>query len=156
MKLSEFLNRESIFIADSFSDTDDFYNEFSKFLEKKNIIKDYNKVRRLFIKRENIQSTAIGKAVATPHIFSEEFSDFLISIALIKKGMPYKAPDKKCVVLVFLIMSNDKYVSFHLKSLANIARLVSNTNMVDEISKCTNEDDLYEKFLNIEKYLEKN
>lgn len=156
MKLSEVLDRDSIFIADSFSDTDDFYNAFSKFLKEKNIIKEYKKVRRLFIKRENIQSTAIGKGVATPHIFSDEFSDFIISVALIKKGMPYKAPDKNDVFLIFLIMSNDKYVSFHLKSLANIARLVSNVNMVDEIIGCKNEDELYEKFLKVEKYLEKN
>jgi mannitol/fructose-specific phosphotransferase system IIA component (Ntr-type) len=126
------------------------------FLKEKSIIKDYKKVRRLFVKRENIQSTAIGKGVATPHIFSEEFPDFIISMALIKKGMPYKAPDKKDVFLIFLIMSNDKYVSFHLKSLANIARLVSNTNIVDEIIKCTNKNDFYKKFLTLEKYLEKN
>ncbi|MEN8153640.1 MAG: PTS sugar transporter subunit IIA [Acidobacteriota bacterium] len=156
MKLSEVLNRDTIFIADSFSDTDDFYNSFSIFLKEKKIVTDSKKVRRLFIKRENIQSTAIGKGVATPHIFSEEFSDFIISIALIRKGMPYKSPDNNNVFLVFLIMSNDRYVSFHLKSLANIARLVSNTNMVDEIIKCKNEEELYEKFLSIEKYLEEN
>ncbi len=154
MKLADVISKDTFLITGNFNDTNEFYHAFSELLKKKDIIKDHNKVRRLFIKREKIQSTAIGKGVATPHIFSEEFKDFFISVALIREGMPYKAPDGIDVKLVFLIMSNDRYVSFHLKSLANIARIVSKTNVLEEVSGITNEEELYDKIIALENSLE--
>lgn len=155
MKLADVISKETFLITGNFNDTDEFYDAFSQLLKKKEIIKDHNKVRRLFIKREKIQSTAIGKGVATPHIFSEEFQDFFISVAYLRNGMPYKAPDGKEVKLVFLIMSNDRYVSFHLKSLALIARIVSKLNALEELSGVGSEEDLYNKIIELENRLEK-
>ena len=131
MKLVKLLKKENIFIANHYKNTDSFYHDYSLFLKNNNIINDDKKVRLLFIKRENVQSTAIGKGAATPHIFSNEFSQFTFSIAFIKKGIDFKAPDKKKVYLIFLIMSDDRDVGLHLKALAHIARLVSNTNIVE-------------------------
>ena len=154
MKLADVINKNTFLITGNFNDTDEFYDAFAELLKKREIIKDHNKVRRLFIKREKIQSTAIGKGIATPHIFSEEFKDFFIGVALIKDGMPYKAPDNKNVKLVFLIMSNDRYVSFHLKSLANIARIASKTDVLGEVSGIDSEEDLYNKIIELENKLE--
>jgi len=150
MKLADAINKDTFLITEKFNDTDEFYATFSKLLKEKNIIKDHNKIRRLFIKREKIQSTAIGKGVATPHIFSEEFNDFFISIALIKNGMPYKSPDGKDVKLVFFIMSNDRFVSFHLKSLANIAKITRETDVLSEIFAIDDETNLYDKIIELE------
>ena len=155
MKLADVLNKDTFLITRHFKNTDEFYEAFAGLLKKKEIIKDQNKVRRLFIKREKIQSTAIGKGVATPHIFSEEFRDFFISVAYIKEGMPYKAPDEKDVKLIFLIMSNDRYVSFHLKSLANIARIVSKLDPIGELAGIASEEVLYNKIIELENRLEK-
>ncbi len=151
MKLADAINKDTFLITGKFNDTDEFYATFSKLLKEKAIIKDHNKIRRLFIKREKIQSTAIGKGVATPHIFSEEFKNFFISVALIKEGMPYKAPDGKNVKLIFLIMSNDRYVSYHLKYLANIAKITRETDVLGEISKTDNDKTLYDKIIELER-----
>ncbi len=154
MKLADVINRKTVLITKNFNDTDEFYEAFSELLKSKGIIKDSNKVRRLFMKREKIQSTAIGKGVATPHIFSEEFGDFFISVALVREGIPYKAPDGADVFLVFLIMSNDRYVSFHLKYLARIARLISNSELVKAVSSVENEEELLNKIFELEKQFE--
>ncbi len=154
MKLANVINKDTFLMAENFSDTYEFYDAFAKLLKKQKIIKDHNKIRRLFVKREKIQSTAIGKGVATPHIFSEEFKDFLVGVALIKDGMPYKAPDNIDVKLVFLIMSNDRYVSFHLKSLAGIARIVSKFDVLEAVSDINNEEELYNKIIELEITLE--
>lgn len=142
MKLAKILKKENIFIADHFENTDSFYRDYTLFLKKNGIITDHKKVRLLFIKRESVQSTAIGKGAATPHIFSTEFSQFTFSIALIRRGMDFKAPDKKKVFLIFLMMSDDHDVGLHLKALAHIARLVSKTNIVEDSKKAESPESL--------------
>lgn len=153
MNLADILEKENIFIADNLEDTDRFYSVYSEFLVQRGIIKNKKEVKRLFIKRENLQSTAIGKGAAAPHIFSLEFSQFLFSIAFIKKGMDFKAPDQGNVYLVFLIMSDERDVGLHLKTLAHIGRLVKCTDVVDSMKELHNPDadEIYNILLEKEK-----
>ena len=144
MKLEKYLKADNIFIRDNFENTDSFYAEFSLFLKEKGIIVDNEKVKRLFIKRENIQTTAIGRGIAAPHIFSDEFSEFFITMAFIKKGMEYKAQDEQKVHLVFLIMSDERDVGLHLKTLAHIARLTKSTDINECVEDCMNVEHLME------------
>jgi len=115
MNLIEMLNKELIYIADTFDDTDSYYAGFSAFLKEKGEAGDADKIKRLFIKRENIHSTAIGKGAAAPHIYSEEFSRFLFTISLIRNGLDFKSSDKGEVYVVFSIMSDERDVPRHLK-----------------------------------------
>jgi mannitol/fructose-specific phosphotransferase system IIA component (Ntr-type) len=145
MNLAEIIKKENIFIADTFENTDRFYSAYSEFLKQRGIIKNKKEIKRLFIKRENLQSTAIGKGAAAPHIFSPEFSQFLFSIALIKNGVDFKAPDQGNVYLVFLIKSDERDVGMHLKALAHIGRLVKCTDVVDSMKEVQNPgpDEIY-------------
>jgi len=140
MNLAEMLNKEDIFIADTFENTSRFYTAYSDFLVQRGIIKNKKEVKRLFIKRENLHSTAIGKGAAAPHIYSPEFSRFLFSIAFLKKGVDFKAPDEGNVYLVFLIMSDEREVAIHLKALAHIGRLVKSTDVVDSLKEAQDPD----------------
>lgn len=151
MKLSTYLKKETIFITDFHENTDDFYSTYTSFLKEKGIIDDREAVKRLFIKRENVQSTGIKKGAAAPHIFFGEFLEFIFSLALVKNGMDFKAPDEKDVFLVFILMSSERDVSLHLKSLAFIARLVSNTDIVEAVKSAQTADDIYNVFLEKEK-----
>ena len=153
MNLADILKKENIFIVDTVENTDRFYSAYSEFLVQRGIIKNKKEVKRLFIKRENVQSTAIGKGAAAPHIFSSEFSQFLFSIAFIKNGVDFKAPDQGNVYLVFLIMSDERDVGLHLKTLAHIGRLVKCTEVVDDMKKLQNPglDEIYNILLENEK-----
>jgi mannitol/fructose-specific phosphotransferase system IIA component (Ntr-type) len=153
MNLADILKKENILIADTFENTDCFYSAYSEFLVQRGIIKNKKEVKRLFIKRENLQSTAIGKGAAAPHIFSPEFSQFLFSIAFIKNGVDFKALDEGNVYLVFLIMSDERDVGLHLKTLAHIGRLVKCTDVVDSMKEVQNPglDEIYNILLEKEK-----
>ena len=153
MNLAKMLKKENIYIGDTYKDTDSFYADYSGFLKKKGIITNKEAVKRLFIKRENLHSTAIGKGAPAPHIFSDKFSQFIFSIALIKNGLDFKAPDNGNVYLVFLIMSDERDVGLHLKCLAHIGRLVSCTDIVEEMKKAGNTDEVYYIFLEKEKII---
>lgn len=155
MNLAEMLKKENIFIADTFEDTDAFYSSYAEFLEQRGIIKNKEEVKRLFIKRENVHSTAIGKGAAAPHIFSDEFSEFLFSIAFLTEGLDFKAPDSEKVYLVFLIMSDERDVGLHLKTLAHIGRLIKCTDVVDVIKSSPKKtiEDIYTTLLEKEKLI---
>lgn len=151
MNLAKILKKENILITESYKDTGDFYSEYAKFLKERGIINDWKAIKRLFIKRESVQSTGIKKGAAAPHIFFGEFSEFLFSVVLIKKGLDFKAPDEEDVYLVFLIMSNERDVGLHLKSLAHIARLVRSTDIVEEVKKAENAEKIYNILMEKEK-----
>ncbi len=153
MNFMNFLDKENIFISDYYEDTDSLYADFAHFLKEKGIIKDKEKIKRLFIKRENMQSTAIGKGAAAPHIFSDEFSKFILSIAFIKNGMDFKAQDEGKVFLVFLIMSDEKDIGMHLKTLAHIARFVKTTDIVNCAKKSKNAQEILNIIIEKEKLI---
>ncbi|MBN2345997.1 MAG: PTS sugar transporter subunit IIA [Candidatus Aminicenantes bacterium] len=151
MKLAEYLKKENIYICDTCKDTDHLYGDFAHFLKKKGVIHDSRKVKRLFIKRESVQSTGIGKGVATPHIFSDEFSEFILAMALVRQGIDFKAPDGRPVNLVFLIMSDDRDIGLHLKTLAHLARLAGSGDIVSGLKNASDESEAYALVLQTEK-----
>lgn len=151
MKLAKYLKKENIYLTDTSKDTGSFYGEFSLFLKERGLIDDVKKVKRLFVKRESIQSTGIGKGVATPHIFSGEFSDFLLAVALIRNGLDFKAPDNRDVQLVFLIMSDDRDIGLHLKTLAHIARLTACTDIIEGLKNTSSCAEIYDLLMEKEK-----
>ncbi|HDP94779.1 MAG TPA: PTS sugar transporter subunit IIA [Candidatus Aminicenantes bacterium] len=143
MNLNDYLDAMDVFDCEEYANTDQFYAAFARFLKERNHISQPEKIKRLFIRREKVQSTAIGKGAAAPHIFSDEFSRFFICVARIRKGMDFQAPDGKPVFLVFLIMSDDRDVGLHLKSLAHIARMVDNTDIVEATRTVANAKEIY-------------
>jgi len=151
MKLANFLKKENIFICDTCKDTNHLYGDFAHFLKEKGVIADTRRVKRLFVKRENVQSTGIGHGVATPHIFSDEFSEFLLAMALVRKGIDYKAPDGNPVHLVFLIMSDDRDIGLHLKTLAHLARLTAGSDLVAALKDARDEAEAFGIVLEKEK-----
>lgn len=151
MKLANYLKKDSIYICEASKDTSHFYGDFSQFLLEKGVIRDVKKVKRLFVKRENLHSTGIGHGVATPHIFSDEFSEFFLAMALVRKGLDFKAPDGKEVHVVFLIMSDDRDIGLHLKTLAHLARLTGSTDLVAALDGSRDPAEAYERILEKEK-----
>ncbi len=151
MKLANYLKKENIFICDNCKDTGHLYGDFSHFLKEKGVIADARKVKRLFVKRESVHSTGIGRGVATPHIFSDEFSEFFLAMALVRKGIDFKAPDGKNVYVVFLIMSDDRDIGLHLKTLAHIARLAGGDEIVTVLKNARDAAAAYELVLEKEK-----
>ncbi len=143
MKIRDILKVENIFIYHSIECPDELYGQFATDLKDKSIIIDDKQIKRLFVKREILQSTAIGKGAATPHIYSTEFKKFFIAAAVIKDGIHYMTPDNNPVHVVFLIMSDERYVGKHLKTLSLIAKLVDQTPIVNMLKDKSNKDEIY-------------
>ena len=151
MKLANYLKKENVYLCDTCKDTNHLYGDFAHFLKERGVIADARRVKRLFVKRENVQSTGIGRGVATPHIFSDEFSEFFLAMALVRQGVDFKAPDGRQVHVVFLIMSDDRDIGLHLKTLAHIARLTGSTDLVAALDGSRDPAEAYQRILEKEK-----
>jgi mannitol/fructose-specific phosphotransferase system IIA component (Ntr-type) len=151
VKLKDLITTENIFIGNTYRNTTEFYTAFSKFLKQKKIIENAENIKRLFVKRESIQSTAIGKGAAAPHIFSADFNRFHTFVAYIKEGIDFLAPDKKKVYLIFLIMSDEEKVGMHLKTLSHIARLIDRTDIMNAIAGVEDAQQLHQLIMEKDK-----
>jgi len=71
--------------------------------------------------REEVTSTGIGSGIAVPHARLPSVKDFVISIALIAKGVDFTAQDRKPVYVVVMMAAPDQDRQTYLKVLAGIA-----------------------------------
>lgn len=153
IKFTDLLKKENLFISRDADNTDSFYDEVVEFLFSLNLIENKDNIKRLFVKRESIQSTAIGSSVASPHIFSEEFKEFTISVAYSPKGIDFMAADNSKVHMVFIIVSDNRDVSLHLKTLSQIANMTLKTNLMKDLDSIRTTDDLYKRIIESENTL---
>jgi PTS system nitrogen regulatory IIA component len=143
MNLTDFLKEENTYLSTYYENFNSFYSEFATFLKDRGIIRNSQKVKRLFVKRENVQSTVLKNGIAAPHIYSDEFSEFTFYVAFIKNGIQYGPSEDKKAHLIFLIMSDKRDVSLHLKALAQIAKIINQTNIHEEIMNASDKSDVY-------------
>ena len=83
--------------------------------------------------RETLGSTGFEDGVAIPHAKVKGLDDFIISIAVSRKGVDFDSVDGKKSTLFFAIVGPDEKPQEHLKILAQISRVSRNTNARKEI-----------------------
>jgi PTS system nitrogen regulatory IIA component len=111
-------------------------------------VKDEHKpmLYEMVMKREDLGSTGIGGGVAIPHGRSVIVNGLLVVCGLSKKGIYYKALDKKKVHLFFLVMAPHREVSNqYLPLLGSIARLASDPKNVEILRKAETPQELLEE-----------
>ena len=86
----------------------------------------------MVLQREELGSTGIGGGVAIPHCRSLLVDRLQMVFGFSKKGIHYKAPDRKKVSLFFLIVAPHREVSNqYLPLLGSIAKLASAAENVE-------------------------
>jgi PTS system nitrogen regulatory IIA component len=85
------------------------------------------------LKRETIESTAIGNGIAIPHARLTELRQFLIILGLSKDGIDFDAIDKKPVHILFLVLAQEKQKVLYIRILARLARLLHNGDFRKEL-----------------------
>jgi PTS system fructose-specific IIA component len=78
-------------------------------------------------------STGIGNGVAIPHCSTTKVSEITTVMALSPKGINFEAIDNEPVkIIILLIVPKDKLTQ-HIKTLANIAKMMSDVKLREEI-----------------------
>ena len=99
------------------------------------------------IERENMVSTGLEDGIAIPHARVKGMNDFIIGIAVSKKGIDFKSMDGKKSHIFFIMLGPEENAEKHLKIMAQIMRVAKNRNAFREMLAAPNSAVLKEAFL---------
>ncbi len=100
----------------------------------------------LFMDREELSSTGIGKGIAIPHIRCAELEKTKIYFAKTASPIDFESIDGESVDIFFCIVAPHKESSNYLKVLANLSKRVRQDSLADKLRLQNNRDDI-EKIL---------
>jgi fructose-specific phosphotransferase system IIA component len=144
MVLTDYLNKKTILINPSVKDRWELIESMLDAAIKNKAIKsEYREtIKKTLFEREKSMSTGIGKGVAIPHCSCPYVDDVVMIMALSKKGINFDSIDNMPVhIIILLIVPKDK-ISQHIKTLANIAKLMSDDTLREALSNAKDAQDI--------------
>lgn len=105
------------------------------------------------LKRESTSTTGLGAGVALPHAKLRAIPDFVCAVGVSRRGIDFRASDRKPVLAVFLLLSplDDPYG--HLELMGVIGGLVRQDGFVTHLARCRTADSLVETIEQAERKL---
>jgi PTS system fructose-specific IIA component len=135
MILSDTLKKQNILLKVKSSDRWSLIEEMIDVAVKNKDISDTEKEQILgsLIDREKSMSTGIGNGVAIPHCITPAVTEIVVMLALSQKGIDFDSIDNLPVKISVLLIVPKNKLTQHIKTLANIARLMNNDELRDGI-----------------------
>jgi PTS system nitrogen regulatory IIA component len=109
-------------------------------------LEDQNTFYQAIINREKIVTTGIEMGVAIPHAKLPSLSQFFIAIALLKKGVDWKALDAAPVRLIFMIGGPDNKQNEYLQILSTLTSVIRDEERRKNILMASDPQALFELF----------
>ena len=101
---------------------------------------DAETVKNSLIEREKSMSTGIGNGVAIPHCSTSKVHNIITVMALTSRGLNFESIDNEPVkIIILLIVPKDKLTQ-HIKTLANIAKMMSDSSLREKLLELKTSD----------------
>ena len=113
----------------------------NKAFEKYNI--DKNLLLNNLIRREKIGTTTIGNGIAIPHVQNDQIIKPSCIIAILSDGLDLDALDNNPVDLIVFLILPEASKSENLQILAQVSRLLRNTDITDKLRGCKSEESAF-------------
>ncbi len=135
MILSEYLKKSNIIIGSQSKTRWDLIQEMLDLAVRNKDVREEDSeiVKKALVEREKSMSTGIGKGVAIPHCTSARVEDIIIVLALCENGIDFDAIDSQPVKIAILLLVPKNKLTQHIKTLANIARIMNNDIIREEL-----------------------
>jgi PTS system nitrogen regulatory IIA component len=92
---------------------------------------------KAILKREQLGSTGIGRAVAIPHSKHTSVERLIGTVGISKAGIPFDSVDGEPVHVLVLLISPQDRPGDHLRALENVARSMRDDGFVRSLMQCT-------------------
>lgn len=96
------------------------------------------------IERERLGSTGLGYGVAIPHARLGAEAQTIGAFIKLDQGIDFDSPDHMPTDLMFGLLVPEEHTDEHLKILAALAALLSDTRFTEELRESHNAEELYE------------
>ena len=151
MLLSNLLKKELVILDLKSKEKIEVIEEIVDKLAEEHKIQDKEEFLKNIIKRENLESSGIGKGIALPHAVVNTLKKLVIAFACSKEGVNFAAQDGKPVHLIFMLGSSEKNANLYLNTLARIASLLRNEAFKKSLLKAKNAPEIINLIKNNEK-----
>lgn len=142
MSLLENLKKNNIIVKPSAKNRWEIIQEMvDTAVKNKDIsLEDAETVKNSLIEREKSMSTGIGNGVAIPHCSTTKVSSIITVMALSSKGLNFEAIDNEPVKIVILLIVPKDKLTQHIKTLANIAKMMSDSGLREKLLELKTSD----------------
>lgn len=150
MSLLDSLKKNNILVKPAAKNRWEIIEEMVELAAKNRDIpaEDAEAIKNALIEREKSMSTGIGNGVAIPHCSTTKVSEITTIMALSTKGINFEAIDNEPVkIIILLIVPKDKLTQ-HIKTLANIAKMMSDVKLREELLSLKTADSILKTLKN--------
>lgn len=146
MKLATLLDVEHILLDMKSTEHWPAIVELVDYLSEKGDIPSDCKVNILTAleEREAQISTGIGSGVAIPHTFSDSMEEVVAVFGRSKEGIDFEALDNAPVHFIILFIVPRKDYHLHLRTLAAIAKMFTNSEVRRQLAAAVSRDEILE------------
>lgn len=124
MRLSELVNEAAIRIPLGAHSKNEAIRELVDVLEKAHGVSSDGEIMAQVLRRESLMSTGIGNGIAIPHGKMKAGDRILASCGVSPEGIDFDAVDGQPATLFILLVSPEASHGPHVRTLANISRLL--------------------------------
>lgn len=136
-KISELLANELINLNLTSQKKEEALEELADMVHRAKKVSDRDAFLGSLMKRENLESTGIGKGLAIPHARTDTVDSVVMAFARSEQGVDFQSLDSKPAHLIFLIASPESEKSVYIKVLARTSRLLRNDKFRQQLMKAS-------------------
>jgi PTS system nitrogen regulatory IIA component len=146
MKILEILDKRFIIPELSAAGKEGILRELVRVIAKVEKQVDEGRMVEILLERESLGSTGIGEGVAIPHGKSKDVKKLLASFGRSVPGLDFRSMDQKPTHLFFLLVAPEDSAGIHLKALAQISRLMKDTQFRKRIMGAKTGEEIFAIF----------
>ena len=153
MVFSNNLNKNNIIIRSKAANRWDLIEEMLDLAVKNKQFKEEEResVKKALFDREKSMSTGIGKGVAIPHCTTGAVEEIVIILAICENEIDFASIDNKPVRVAIFLLVPKKKLKQHIKTLANIAKIMNNEELKEKLISLKTPDTLIKSIKEYEK-----
>ena len=146
MKLTEILGENEIKINLEAEDKLEAIEELVDYLISKHEISLRNRdyILEVVFKRETSISTGVGGGIAIPHGTVDCIEDIVGAMGISSSGIDFESFDGDSVYIVLLLLIPKTRIGQHIKTLANIARILNEPSVRDSIRSAGSPEEVFD------------
>lgn len=103
-----------------------------------------DEVHEALVARERSMSTGMEKGIAIPHASVASAAQTAVALGISREGVAFEAIDGQPTNLVILLVNPNNQTKTHIRTLAEIARLLSNADLRTSLRGAQSSEDVLE------------
>lgn len=105
---------------------------------------DEENIVKAILRREQLGSTGIGRAVAIPHAKHESVGKLVGTVALAPAGIPFESLDNEPVRIFVMLLYAPERPGEHLRALEAVSRLLRDETFCQKLLVCKTRDEIWQ------------